>query len=236
MSDEEMVQESEIAVKRACGLIVDFDYTVVDGIAILEKVCAKALSAAGVNVTPSLFVRSLFGSKAAAAFTTLLGAGSAVTSETVLAPLPAALDKAVENASVNATVLDICKHAIEQGVKVLFVTSRSLGIVEQKLESAGIPGAHLFKVERCDRMGEYSPDVWAKAARTIRLSPRHCTVIAASADSVRQAIVTGMRTAAFTNPLINFEDFSGADLVAEGMDRDAVFNGVLELIGSQDDE
>ena len=236
MSDEEMVQESETAVRRACGLVVDFDYTVVDGIAILEKVCAKALGAAGVNMTPSLFVRSLFGAKASTAFTALLGVGSTVTSETVLAPLPAAMDKAVEDATTNTTVLDICKHAMEQGVKVVFVTSRSLGIVEQKLESAGIPGAHLFKVERCDRIGEYSPDIWAKAARTIRLSPRHCTVIAASATSVRQAVVTGMRTVAFMNPLISFEDFSGADLVAEGMDRDAILNGVLELIGSQNDE
>lgn len=234
MSDEEMIQESEAAVKRACGLVVDFDYTVVDGIAMLEKVCTKALGAAGVSVTPSLFVRSLFGSKAATAFTTLLGLGSAVTAEAVLTPLPAAMDKAVENASVNTTVLDICKYAIEQGVKVIFVTSRSLGIVEQKLDDAGIPGAHLFKVERCDRIGEYSPDVWAKAARAIRLSPRHCTVIAASATSVRQAIVAGMSTAAFTNPLINFEDFSGADLVAEGMDRDTIFNGVLALIDLQD--
>lgn len=235
MSDEEMAQETETAVKRACGLVVDFDYTIVDGIGILEKVFTKALSAAGVSMTPSLFVRSLFGSKAVSAVTTLLGTGSAVTPEAVLSALPAAMDKAVENAAVNTTVMDICKHTIDQGIKVLFVTSRSLAIVEQKLESAGIPGAQLLKVDRSDRIGEYSPEIWAKAARTIRLSPRHCTVIAASATSIRQAVVVGMRTAAFPNPLINFEDFSGADLIAEGMNRDTAFTSVVNLIWHDDE-
>ncbi len=235
MSDKEIVQEPETAAKRACGLVVDFDYTIIDGIGMLEKVFTKALGAAGVSVTPSLFVRSLFGSKAACAVTKLLGAGSAVTSEAVLAPLPAAMDKAVENAPVNTTVVDICKQTIDQGFKVLFVTSRSLAIVEQKLELAGIPEAQLLKVDRSDRIGEYAPEIWVKAARALRLNPRHCTVIAASATSVRQAIVASMRTAAFTNPLINFEDFTGVDFIAEGLDRDTIITRVLDLVSSRDD-
>ncbi len=233
MSDEEMVQETDTAVKRACGLVVDFDYTVVDGIGLLEKVCAKILGSAGVNVTPSVFARNLFGSKAASAVHALIGSGSATTPEVVLASISPAMDKAIENASVNATVVDICNQAAEQGIKVLFVTSRSLGVVEQKLESVGILGAQLLKVDRCDRFGEYATDAWMKAARTIRLSPRHCTVIAASAMSIRQAVVAGMRTAAFTNPLISFQDFSGADFVADGTSPETVVNSVMELICSQ---
>lgn len=233
MSDEEMVQDSETAVKRACGLVIDFDYTVVDGIGILEKVCAKLLGSAGVNVTPSVFARSLFGAKAVSAVHALLGAGSATTSEAVLASLSPAMDKAIENAPVNATVLAVCNQATEQGIKVLFVTSRSLGVVEQKLESVGIQGAQLLKVDRCDRFGEYAVDAWVKAARMIRLSPRHCTAIAASAMSIRQAVVAGMRTAAFTNPLISFQDFTGADYVADGTDQEKTVSSIMELICSQ---
>ena len=67
----------------------------------------------------------------------------------------------------------------------------------------------------------------------IRLNPRHCTAIASSALSVRQAIVAGMRTAAVTNPLINFQDFTGADFISAGNDHDTIVSSVMEILLSQ---
>ena len=47
MSDESTEQETAPTSKRACGLIVDFDFALIDGISALEKACAKVLEGAG---------------------------------------------------------------------------------------------------------------------------------------------------------------------------------------------
>ena len=233
MSDETLVADPEVAVKRACGLIVDLDYTVFDGIATLEKTCEKAFGAVGVTVDKSVFVRSLFGSKMVPAITALVGSGSETKVESVLASIVSAMDKAIETSTPNAAVVDVCKKTIEMGCKIIFVTSRAMNVVEARLEALDLADGLVFRSDRSDRFGEYSADSWIRAARMIRLNPRHCTAIASSAQSVRQAIVAGMRTAAVTNPLINFQDFTGADFTSAGNDHDTIVNSIMDIVLSQ---
>ena len=233
MSDETLVADPEVAVKRACGLIVYLDYTVFDGIATLEKTCEKAFGAVGVTVDKSVFVRSLFGAKMVPSINALVGAGSETKAETVLASIVSAMDKAIETSPPNPAVVDVCKKAIETGCKIIFVTSRAMNVVEARLEALDLADGLVFRADRSDRFGEYSADSWIRAARMIRLNPRHCTAIASSALSVRQAIVAGMRTAAVTNPLINFQDFTGADFISAGNDHDTIVSSVMEILLSQ---
>ena len=61
MSDESTEQETAPTSKRACGLIVDFDFALIDGISALEKACAKVLEGAGAKTDKGTFPRHLFG-------------------------------------------------------------------------------------------------------------------------------------------------------------------------------
>ena len=233
MSDETLVQEPETAVKRACGLIVDFDYALIDGIVTLEKTCVKAFGAAGVNVDQAMFARRIFGQRAMQTVNALVGSAADPNAESVMSTITSEMDKAVEKASPNAAVMAICKKTIEEGGQVIFVTSRSVSVVEQKLEALGLQDSLVFKADRCDRFGEYPLDSWARAARMLRLNPRYCTAVAASAMSARQAMVAGMRTAVFTPALISFQDFSGVDVSADGYDADTLVGMVMELVNSR---
>ena len=42
-----------------------------------------------------------------------------------------------------------------------------------------------------------------------------------------------VRTAAVTNPLINFQDFTGADFISAGNDHDTIVSSVMEILLSQ---
>jgi beta-phosphoglucomutase-like phosphatase (HAD superfamily) len=233
MSDETLVQEPETAAKRVCGLIVDFDYALIDGIGTLEKTCVKAFGAAGVNLDQATFARRVFGQKAVQSVNALLGSGAEAHAESVLSGIASEMDKAVEKASPNAAIVAICKQTAEEGGQVIFVTSRSVSVVEQKLGAIGLENSLVFKADRCDRFGEYPLDTWPRAARMLRLNPRYCTAIAASAMSARQSVVAGMRTAVFTHPLISFQDFSGVDVSADGHDAETLLGMVMELVNSR---
>ena len=233
MSDETLVQEPETAAKRACGLIVDFDYALIDGIGTLAKVCVKAFGAVGVSMDQATFARRVFGQKAMQTVNSLLGPGSDAHAESVMSGITLEMDKAVEKASPNAAIMAICAKTIEEGGQVIFITSRSVSVVEQKLEAIGLQDSLVFKSDRCDRFGEYPLDTWPRAARMLRLNPRYCTAIAASALSARQSVMAGMRTAVFTHPLISFQDFSGVDVSADGYDADTLVGMVMELVNSR---
>ena len=231
MSEEATDQETATTSKRACGLIVDFDYALIDGISALEKACAKALDAAGVKTDKTSFARRLFGHKVNATLHALLGVDG--KTEAALVSIAADMDRAAEQAPANATILDICKRTLASDAHVIFVTMRNPAIVEARLGALGIEGAVVLKCERCDRFGEYSADVWSRAARAIKLNARFCTAIAASAASVRHAMMDGMRTVAFTNPTISFQDFSGVDFTAGSVPAAETVDTVLTLINSR---
>lgn len=231
MSEESTDQETATTSKRACGLIVDFDYALIDGISALEKSCAKVLEGAGVKTNKGTFPRLLFGRKIIATLRALLGPDG--KTEPALASIASDMDRAAEKAPVNEAILDICKRTLESNAHVLFVTMRTQSVVEARVAALGLEGAVVLRSERSDRFGEYPADIWCRALRTIKLAPRICTAIVASATSVRHVLVAGMRTAAFTNPMISFQDFSGVDFTAEGVPPADTVDAVMALVNSR---
>lgn len=218
MSEKEKKQDTHATEDRVYGLIVDFDYTVIDGIRILQDVVTETFLSAGVNVTPVIFIRKLFGFKTVSAIKRLLGPSPKISEKSLVSILVRAMDEAIEHAPVNDWVLDVCRKAMAEGVQVVFVTARSPHIVEEKLEASGFTDAQVIKVERCERFGEYADDAWVRAARAVNMPPRACSVIAATAKSIRQAMKAGMRTVALINPTVSFQDFSGSDIIVEEPD------------------
>lgn len=231
MSDESTEQETAPTSKRACGLIVDFDFALIDGISALEKACAKVLEGAGAKTDKGTFPRHLFGHKVNNALRTLLGAEA--KTEACIASIASDMDHAAEKAPVDEAILAVCKRTLEANAHVIFVTMRTQSVVEARVETLGLEGAVVLKCERCDRFGEYPADIWSRAARTLKLNARFCTAIVASAASVRHAVMAGMRTAAFTNPMISFQDFSGVDFTAGTVPASDTVDAVMALINSR---
>jgi len=226
--EAEKKQDHEGEGGRSSGLIIDFDYTLVDGIGLLEGMTTGVLTTAGVSLPPGTFARKLFGSKTVSAINALLGQANRTTTEQVVTAIASGMDQVVVVAPVNAALLGIVNQAAAAGVQTLFVTARTQAVVEEKLAALGVVDPCVIKVERCDRFGEYAHDAWQRAARAMHVPPRQCTVIAATAMSIRQAVMAGMRTVAIINPIVSFQDFTGADVIVEGADgvdamRDPVF-------------
>ena len=219
MSDETSVEFNDAEEKRLCGLVVDFDYALVDGADALAKACERVFAANGVSYSAAAFARRILGARIAPAVNSILGAEAGDKAESVIGAIVAELDAAVAGAEANPVIVDICSKTLAEGGRVVFMTSRPIEAVEQKLQSIGIEDAMVFKVERNERFGEYQKDAWVKAARLIKLNPRCCTVFVATGRATRQAVMAGMHTVAFPSRTTEFQDFSGADLVVESGER-----------------
>jgi len=63
-------------------------------------------------------------------------------------------------------------------------------------------------------------DVWLRAAKTLMLEPRKCAALVSGADACRAALTAGMRCIALPDVYTEFQDFSGADRVAEALSAD----------------
>ncbi|MGI5869950.1 MAG: hypothetical protein ACOX9C_10970 [Kiritimatiellia bacterium] len=221
-------KKKTVVVKRARGLVVDFDYALIDGIGALKKACAKVLEAAGVKADEGAFVRRFFGKNATDALRASLGPEAEL--EEAAASISADMDEAAETAPANSTIQTICKHVLDANAQVAFVTMRTPGIVEARIAELGLEGAIVLKTDRTANFGEYPDDIWSRAAHALKLNARLCTAIVASATSVLHAMMVGMRTAAFTNPAIGFQDFSGVDFIASPKSGAGAVDAVVGLV------
>lgn len=67
-----------------------------------------------------------------------------------------------------------------------------------------------------------STDAWLKLAKTMKVPPSCCVVIASSSRSCKAALSAGMRCAVLPDKFTSFQDFGGADRVLNALDQDAV--------------
>jgi putative hydrolase of the HAD superfamily len=76
-----------------------------------------------------------------------------------------------------------------------------------------------------------STDAWLKLAKTMKVAPSCCVAIASSSRSCKAALSAGMRCAVVPDKFTSFQDFSGADLILDSLDKDAVDSiiGLLDM-------
>lgn len=194
------------------GLVIDYDYAVVDGVSIVSTALLDALSHAGyAKAAPVTFARYLAGHRASAALPCLLGPGDRVPK--VQATSAAAIDEGFAAAQPGGALLEVAKEAADKEIPVLFLTARPPELIEEKLRAAGIEQP-LVVGDASVRICEYNPDVWARALTKIGLPPRKCVACVATAESAKRALRTGMSVIAFPPPVLSFQDYSGVQMRA----------------------
>jgi beta-phosphoglucomutase-like phosphatase (HAD superfamily) len=62
-------------------------------------------------------------------------------------------------------------------------------------------------------------DFWLKLARTLHAAPSHCLALCGSMRSAKSAIAAGMRCLVVEDEFNAFQDFGGADYVADNLDK-----------------
>lgn len=195
------------------GLIIDFDYVVLNGIEIVANAWVEALKHIGMeNVSGSTFARYLFGKRAAEGLRGMNGIGDRIPKAQATAA--AAITDGFHAAEPSGPALEAAKLAIEDGDSVVFLTAHGADFAEEVLRKAGIENPVVVEDESSS-ICEYSSETWTKAIVKTGVPERLCTACVATAASARTVLLKDVRVIAFPHRIVSFQDYSGVQMRAD---------------------
>ncbi len=202
----------------ALGIVLDLDETAFNGRKILYDVCQNAVSQKKLELTQGLFCRWFLDSPLEEALTKLAAAqAKKITVDKLAAEIRtqyAKLMTAESNApdpDLVALVAEAASRKIAIGA-LSFLLEENAQILLKRLVPDG--SASLFVVKAGSAM---TREGWLRLAELIRVRARCCLALTGCAAACRTALAAGMRCAVGTNEFTEFQDFAGADLVAESV-------------------
>jgi beta-phosphoglucomutase-like phosphatase (HAD superfamily) len=229
---EAPVTKTEAAKK--CAILFELENVAMGGRQMVFDVLKKELAGKGIKLTPPLFSRYCLAQSFSHGVGELLeSGGKGRMSEEKLASHVVDEVKSVllnESVTVAPGVKKLLKRAAAKGVAVGALscfdsnTARQL-LGKLKLEgeiSAVLPYA-------CDEKNHPSADAWLKLARNLSMTSGVCVAVATSAISAKAALTSSMKCVAVTDPFTRYQDFGGADCVADALD-DPVLDTIFSLL------
>ena len=196
------------------GVIIEFDFAVLDGHAFLLDICRARLETEGVKVDASLVARSMGGRSFSFGLNALCTKqGKTVDVPTVVADCNAEFAERLTAALANVPqdFLKFVNAALAKGLRVVLVTRLES---EAVLIALGIENERLTVLHDIPNGFGFSTwEGWRRAARKCNLYDRLCVAVAGCGYSVKGAINSGMFVFVKPNPLTEHQDFSGCDTV-----------------------
>lgn len=196
------------------GVIVEFDFAVLPGHALLLDICRERLAKEGVAVEETLMAR-LMGGRSFSSGLNALCARQQKTMDvpSVISDCYGAFDEALKGklGGIPAGFVEFVKALLAKNIKVVLVSRTDSEAV--KAAFAGIDSDKLVVLhDACNGFGFCSWDGWRRAARKNDLYERLCVAVAGSGHSVKGALVSGMGVMVKSNPLVAHQDVSGCDV------------------------
>ena len=193
------------------GVVIEFDFTAIDGSQLLFDTAKKILAAKGVDLTIKLEALHLSGGnyqgglaelfRAAATARDLHDAfGKALTAKAVAAVTPGF------KAFVNALV--------ERDVKVVVATRSDLETLRPAFEGFD-PEKVVLYAEPSMTYGNGKWDAWRRACSQNGLVDVLTVGVTGSGKGVKSALVAGMSAIAILHDHVAYQDFGGADVVVD---------------------
>ncbi len=219
-----MAKQKKASLKSAgqeelnLGITLDLDETAFNGRKIFHDVCEQVLSRKKLEMSRGLFCRFFLDLPLEEALSRLAAVqGRKVTVEKLAADIRtqyAGLMTAESNTpdpDLAALVTEAADRKIAIGA-LSFLPEEKAQILLNRLVPDG--SASLFVIKAGTAM---TREGWLRLTEMVRVPPRSCLALAGSAAACRAALSAGMRCAVVTNEFTEFQDFAGADLVAESV-------------------
>ncbi len=189
------------------GVIIEFDFAVLDGHSFLLDICRARLEKEGVKLDAPLMARSMGGKSFSSGLNALCHRQhKTVDVPTVIADCNAEfVEKLAESLPrIPEGFLAFVKALLARNLKVVVVTRLESEAVLSALES--VRGEKLSVLHDIPNgFGFNTWEGWRRAARKSDLHDRLCVAVAGSGHSVKGALV------ARPNPLTEHQDFGGCD-------------------------
>ena len=215
----EAAEEEKKALTR--GVVVEFDFTAIDGGQLLFETAQKILGAKGVDLTVKLEALHLAGGNyqggLAELFRTLdKKCDAAATARDLHDAFAKALTaKAV--AAVTPGLKAFISALVERDVKVVVATRSDLENLRPAFEGFN-PEKVVLYAEPSMTYGNCKWDAWRRAYSQNGLVDVLTVAVSGSGAGVKAALVAGMGVVAVIHDHVAYQDFGGADFVTETID------------------
>ena len=215
--------------KLGKGVIVEFDFTVLDGANILFDTAKKLLKGCGIELNARLEAMHLAGGNYQGALAELLAKANGSGDPAALArELNAAFNgKIAEQAAsaVTAAFKNFVKALLDKGVKVVVATRGDASALAAAIGDDRV----VVYAEPSSTYGSCKWDAWKRACRLNGMHEMLTAAVTGSGFGVKAALVAGMSALGVTNAHVAWQDFGGADDVVATLDKKAA-DAVLKML------
>jgi len=214
------------------GVIVEFDFTAVDGAQLLFDIAKKRLAEDGVDLDIKLEATHLVGGNYQGGVTELFSALGCKSDPVKTArDLAEAFKGAVTEhtaAAVTPGFIGFIKALSAKGIKTIVATRGDVAALQKALEGLDSDLCVVYQ-ETSSTYGNCKWDAWRRVCSPNGLHEMLTVAVAGSGAGVRSALVAGLSAIGVVHPHTEYQDFGGADVVVEKIDA-SLADEVLRML------
>ena len=202
------------------GVIVEFDFTVLNGAELLYETTKRFLSELdGIAFDARSEAQYLAGGNYQGGLAELFAAvktkkTAQKAARDLSAAFNAALTAAVPAAAATPSFRNFVKVLADKGVKVVIATRADVAAVRQSFVQV-LSGDVVLYQETSTCYGAVKWDAWRRACAANRLRHLSTVAVTGSGHGVKSALIAGMGSMAVVNDHVAYQDFGGADAVVD---------------------
>jgi len=223
--------------QREAAILFELENIAVPGRQIVFDVLKSVLAEKKAKLTPLMFSRHCLRPLVKRYLSSLLdslGKGR-LSEDKLLAEITQGISLSLTDGTVkgNPQLGKFLKTAIDKGTRVGALSTVGQETAKQLMEKCGFDemGVDLLAYA-CDEENSHNINMWQSLSETISVKPTMCVAITTSADLCGEALAAGMRCVVVPDKFTAFQDFGGADLIADSLDDSTIRElfALLELL------
>ena len=218
MSEEEISEKSGRSIMR--GVVIEFDFAVVDGSQLLFETARKVLEAKGIDLTLKLEALHLAGGNYHGGLAELFGVlGKKCDAAATARDLSDAFAKALTaNAAeaVTPSFKAFVKALTAKDIKVVIATRADIEAIKPAFAEFDPESVVLYS-EPSMTYGNCKWDAWHRAYSQNGLVDVLTVAVTGSGAGVKAALVAGMGVVAVIHDHVAYQDFGGADFATDSI-------------------
>ena len=202
------------------GVIVEFDFTVLNGAELLYETTKRFLSELdGIAFDVRSEAQYLAGGNYQGGLAELFAAvktkkTAQKAARDLATAFNAALTAAVPAAAATPAFRNFVKVLADKGVKVVIATRADVAAVRQSFVQV-LSGDVVLYQETSTCYGAVKWDAWRRACAANRLRHLSTVAVTGSGHGVKSALIAGMGSMAVVNDHVAYQDFGGADAIVD---------------------
>lgn len=211
------------------GVIVEFDFTVLNGADILFDTAKNLLKGVGVELDARLEAMHLAGGNYHGGLLELFGkVGCDADAAALSRELNTAFNSVVAEKAPQAVTpafKNFLKALLDKDVKVVVATRGDAAALAAAIGDERV----VMHTETSSTYGSCKWDVWKRACRQNGMHEMLTAAVTGSGFGVKAALIAGMSALAVENDRVAWQDFGGADDVVKALDKSAA-DTVLRML------